>query len=280
MPVYSFSHELVGFDGIAHDVTNNKLRESELRESEKRLRQLAVHLQDVRENERASIARDIHDEIGGYLMALKMDISLLNKRLDKADTRIHSRFQSMSQLIDIAIESTRRMITNLRPSILDELGLIEALEWQLNAFSERYEIAVDFNYDCRIAAIEFADPEYSVNIFRIFQEILNNISKHAEARTVTVFVVVHANIFALSVSDDGVGIKNDEFNKAGSYGILGMQERIKNMDGLLHIYGGQGKGSTVMIRLPLDEDKLTGEHGVADISFDEEQMMTVKNLSR
>jgi PAS domain S-box-containing protein len=280
VPVYSFSHELVGFDGIAHDVTNNKLRESELRESEKRLRQLAVHLQDVRENERASIARDIHDEIGGYLMALKMDISLLNKRLDKADTRIHSRFQSMSQLIDVAIEATRRMITNLRPSILDELGLIEALEWQLNAFSERYEVDVEFNYDCRIAGIEFTDPEYSVNIFRIFQEILNNISKHAEARSVTVFVVVHANIFALSVSDDGVGIKNDEFNKAGSYGILGMQERIKNMDGLLHIYGCQGKGSTVMIRLPLDEEKLTGAPGVADISFDEEQMMTAKNLSR
>ena len=125
-----------------------------------------------------------------------------------------------------------------------------------------------------------SEDKCSIAIFRIFQEILNNISKHAEARTVTVFVVVHANIFALSVSDDGVGIKNDEFNKAGSYGILGMQERIKNMDGLLHIYGGQGKGSTVMIRLPLDEDKLTGEHGVADISFDEEQMMTVKNLSR
>jgi PAS domain S-box-containing protein len=269
VPVFSFAHEVTGFAGIAHDVTDNKLKEADLRESEMRLRQLAVHLQDVRENERASIARDIHDEIGGYLMALKMDISLLNKKLDKTDNRIHSRFQSMSQLIDVAIEATRRMITNLRPSILDELGLIEALEWQLNAFGKRYETQVIFNYDYKTENIDFVDPEHSVNIFRIFQEILNNIAKHAQAKTVSVFIVVHENTFSLSVSDDGIGIQTDEFNKKGSYGILGIQERIKRMEGLLHIYGHQGNGSTVMIRIPLSEDGQYCEDDEVDKKFGE-----------
>jgi|GEM_PF-2672454 len=252
VPNYSNYGEIVGYDGIAHDVTEHKLAERELRDSEQRLRELATHLQDVRENERASIAHDIHDEIGGYLMALKMDISLLNKKLDKTDTRIHSRFQSMTQLLDVAIESTRRMITNLRPSILDELGLLEALEWQLNEFSKRYEMGVIFNRDEDSSNPKFENPEYSVDIFRIFQEILNNIAKHAEASMVTTYAAVNANSFVLSVSDDGKGIQNDIGRKPGSYGILGMQERVNKMGGEMELISDEGIGTMVILQIPLE----------------------------
>ena len=251
VPVYSVTGEVTGFDGIAHDVTSNKRRETHIRESENRLRQLAAHLQDVRENERAGIARDIHDEIGGYLMALKMDISLLDKKLDKSDQIIHSRFQSMKQLLDIAIESTRRMITNLRPSILDELGLLDTLEWQLNVFSKRHGAKILFRHDDEVAQIEFANREYVVHIFRIFQEILNNIAKHSEAETVSVFAAVDDDWFVLSVNDDGKGAPPQAMKKQGSYGILGMQERIHKMGGTLELVSEEGVGTMVVLQIPL-----------------------------
>lgn len=251
MPVYSLDGEVVGFDGIAHDVTDNKLQEAHLKASQNRLRELAAHLQNVRENERASIARDIHDEIGGYLMALKMDISLLNKKLDKSDARIISRYQSMTQLLDMLIESTRRMITNLRPSVLDELGLLEVLDWQLRAFGKRCEIDVTFNHDDDIAKIEFDTPEYAVDIFRIFQEILNNVTKHAEASMVTTYTAIHDNSFVLAVSDDGKGAPQDATKKQGSYGILGMQERVYKMGGEMKFISEEGVGTTVILNIPL-----------------------------
>lgn len=254
VPAYSPFGEIIGFDGIAHDVTEQKLAETELRESEYRLRELATHLQDVRENERASIAHDIHDEIGGYLMALKMDISLLSKKIEKKEAQINSRFQSMTQLLDVAIESTRRMITNLRPSILDELGLLEAIEWQLNDFCNRFDLDIIFNRGYEACNLKFKEPEHSVAVFRMFQEILNNIAKHAEAKTITAFAAVNANAFVLSVSDDGKGIEKSEYSKKGSYGILGMQERIKKMDGTMFMYGSKNSGTTVIMQIPLEDN--------------------------
>lgn len=250
VPVYSEKGKLIGFDGIAHDVTVKKLRESRLKDSEHRLRELAAHLQDVRENERASIAHDIHDEIGGYLMALKMDISLMDKRLDKKDLPVHARFESMKQLLDVAIESTRKMITTLRPSILDELGLLAALEWQLKEFGLRYGVRTLFNHDEMTANTAFMHQEYSVHIFRIFQEILNNVAKHAGAENVSTRAAVNGNVFVLSVTDDGIGFAQEAAKKQGSYGILGMQERIYKMKGTMEILSEEGVGTTVELQIP------------------------------
>jgi len=251
MPVCDMNGKFIAFDGMARDITEDKIRERHLKDSEQRLRELAAHLENVRENERASIARDIHDEIGGYLMALKMDIGLLNKKLVKADKLIVSRFQSMTQLLDVAIEATRRMITNLRPSVLDELGLLEALEWQLNVFSKRYNVGVMFNHDKDIDKLEFVNPSYSVDVFRIFQEILNNIAKHANASMVTTFASLHGGYFILSVSDNGVGIPETGMKKRDAFGILGMQERAYKMGGNIEFISEENIGTTVILQIPL-----------------------------
>lgn len=266
VPVYDSQGSIVGYDGIAHDITEHRLIEQDLRESEACMRALAGHLENVREMEREKMAHDIHDELGGYLVALKMDISLLSKRLDKLDTRMQSRFNSMKQLLDIAIDTTRRIITSLRPSILDELGLLEAIEWQLNQFGERFNLHVSLSRDFEPHMLRLHDAEYNVAVFRIFQEILNNIARHSQASSVVVRASLANKYFELQVADNGKGIYESELHRPGSYGILGMRERINSMNGVFDIHGSSGTGTTVTVRVPVEEGQAAGGVGTAPSS--------------
>lgn len=242
---------------VEHAVTAGQIRRmhrhtlDELRDSRERLRQLAFHLEKVREEERASLAREIHDELGGILTALKMDISWLRRREEMAEPRMHEKLGAMTALLDSAIRSMRHIITELRPAILDDLGLLAAVEWQLNEFRKRTRLRTELAVDWRVETVALAlPPEHAVAAFRILQESLTNIARHADARCVTVAVGIDTGALVLRIEDDGRGIEPVPWEKPGSYGVLGMRERAINLGGSLEVSGGPG-GTSIVLQLPL-----------------------------
>lgn len=251
IPVFNPEGSCTGYDGIAHDITGQKQSEKELLISEARLRQLSVHLQDSRERERVAIARDIHDELGGYLAALKMDIALVKKKVSIENSVAVTKLQGMAKLVDTAVQSMRRIITHLRPSILDELGLVEAVEWQLTEFSKRYDISVTIHSGLDDGELKFTNPGAPIAIFRVYQEMLTNVVRHAKAAKVEVSLVIIDGFLNLAVKDDGVGIETDYTQKRGSYGILGMQERMRLLHGEFSLLSKPDYGTTVSIKVPL-----------------------------
>ncbi len=226
--------------------------QGEIQESRERLRQLASHLETVREEERARLAREIHDELGGILTALKMDIAWLKRNIP-AESRVEAKFASMTDLTDAAIRSMRRIITELRPSILDDLGLVAAIEWQLSEFEKRMGIRGELilGRDPDVTAIHLPES-HAVALFRIFQESLTNVARHADASRVWVRVWGEGGRFNLEVHDNGRGIDPHQTKKTGSYGILGMHERAHNLGAALTISGGPGEGTTIRLSVPLD----------------------------
>ncbi|MGM0594468.1 MAG: histidine kinase [Pseudomonadota bacterium] len=219
---------------------------------QQRLRELTTHIETVRERERALIARDIHDEIGGLLTALKMDTRWLEKRFSGNGDDAEEKFVVMGEHLDNAIKSMRRIITDLRPAVLDDLGLVAALEWQLEDFCKRYGIDCRFHHD--IDALNLSSKEHEITVFRIFQESLTNIAKHARARHID--VRLHHDVdnrsISLTIFDDGVGIDDENKLKKGSYGILGMNERAASIGGSLDVRAGDSGGTQVTLSLPLN----------------------------
>jgi len=232
----------------ALEAANAKRRAGEYQE---RLRELSMHLESVREQERAMIARDIHDEIGGLLTALKMDTRWLEKRFAGQTRDADDKFVAMSAHLDNAIKSVRRIITDLRPSVLDDLGLVAALEWQLEDFCKRYDMTCRFMSS--MDSVNLASKNHEVAVFRIFQESLTNIARHAQADHIQVELGYNDNegTIELLVQDNGVGISDDNKLKKGSYGILGMDERATSLGGRLMVLPVQGGGTMVSLSLPV-----------------------------
>ncbi|GAB2181089.1 hypothetical protein DLREEDagrD3_13120 [Denitratisoma sp. agr-D3] len=213
------------------------------------LRELSAHLETVREEERIRIAREVHDELGSLLVALKMDTGWLGNRLaDRPELLQKSR--AMARLIDTAVVNVGRIITDLRPSILDHQGLWAALEWQAQEFAEASELACDIRMEI---APDAPEPEgaCATAVFRIFQEILSNIARHAHARSVGIQVEADARALTVDIADDGIGAREAELNHPRSYGVLGMGERARHFGGELTIHGEPGRGTRVCLRLPL-----------------------------
>ena len=227
--------------------------EDELRDSELRMHEFALHLQNVREEERAIMAHNIHDDIGGMLAALKMDINLMSSKLKHADAipAIHKRLDEMKQRSDLLMQSVRRIITNLRPSILDNLGLLEAIEWQLMELENRYGIEYHFDRYLEEEQIEFEDEGHLANVFRIFQEIMTNIIRHADASKVTVLATIIDATFVLSASDNGCGMDAEHPSRADAFGLIGIQERVRSMKGAYHLISKKDYGTTVIISVPI-----------------------------
>ncbi len=224
----------------------------ELRQSREQLRRLASHLEQVREEERASLAREIHDDLGGILTALKMDVAWLRRRLEPADEKIADKLSSMATLADGAIQSMRRIITALRPAILDDLGLIAAIDWQLTEFRKRTGLMVEFEQGNNpdVTTVEFPSA-LAVVAFRTLQEALTNIMRHAEASAVTVRAALEGGEFVLTVADNGKGIGEESLHKRGSYGVLGMRERAHSLGGTFAIARRAEGGTQVSLRLSL-----------------------------
>jgi signal transduction histidine kinase len=224
------------------------LAEEKLQESHEAFRQLATHLETVREAERTHMAREIHDELGQQLTGLKMDISWLNKRIKSEDEDVQQKIQETIQLIDSTVKSVRRIATELRPSILDDLGLVAAMEWQSEEFEKRFKIKCVFKSK---VTNENIPPELTTGIFRIYQECLTNVLRHSEATAVTSFLDIVENQLRLHITDNGKGFVVEEIVNKKTLGLLGMKERASLMGGSYEIYSNPGKGTSILIIVPL-----------------------------
>jgi PAS domain S-box-containing protein len=235
------------------DITERVRAEAVLHESERltrltgQLRELSARLQAVREEERTHIARTIHDELGQSLTGLKMDLAWLQRHLDGQETALLDKTRTMSDLIDTLIQTVRQISTELRPAILD-LGLVATIEWQLQEFQSRTGIEGKLSSAPEETTL---DNEGSTTVFRIFQEILTNVVRHAQATRVKVSLKETATFLTLQVQDNGRGITKSEIHNPKSIGLLGMQERARLRGGEVHLHGSPGRGTTVIVRLPL-----------------------------
>lgn len=222
------------------------------------LRELSAYLDTVREQERTRIAREIHDELGSLLVALKMDVNWLERRLleqqnqtsipSEHGQRMQSKCHSMSSLIDTAVENVGRIITDLRPSILDHRGLWAALEWQALDFAQKAELALEWRNE--ITTPTTVSPRASLLIFRIFQEILSNIARHAQAHRVQISMQDACGQFKLRIQDDGRGALQPQFEATNAYGVMGMRERVRQLHGSLDITSQPGAGCLVEVLIP------------------------------
>ncbi|WP_019426199.1 PAS domain S-box protein [Limnohabitans sp. Rim28] len=231
------------------------------------LRELAAWSDAVREEERTRIAREVHDELGSLLVALKMDVGWLDKRLSEQGQRVavqapntpetmngkmREKCQNMGRLIENAVVNVGRIITDLRPSILDHQGLWGALEWQAQEFVQSAEQELKWCMDVDEQRV-LPEP-MAMAVFRIFQEMLSNVGRHARARTVDVDMVEREGWLHLSVEDDGCGALAQAFESAQAYGIMGMRERARHFGGEIDIDSQPGRGTRMRLSMPLPHD--------------------------
>jgi PAS domain S-box-containing protein len=233
------------FIGMVHDITERK-------NAEEAQRDLSSHLETAREDERTRIAREIHDELGSILTALKMDLSWLNKQLPPDLHLCHEKIPVMSRHLDDAIGSVRKIIADLRPSILDHLGLLAAIDWKLDEFREQNGIQCVLNAPENTIVM---DESRDIAVFRIMQEALTNIALHSRATNVTLDVETDANSLMMKMTDNGCGIAKAQMHKPGKYGILGMHERARHFGGTVTISSNPGKGTTLVLSMPLKSPK-------------------------
>lgn len=231
---------------IVSDLSDAKRAEQELRASSQQLRKLAARLLSVREEERTRIAREVHDELGQALTAVKMDLSWLAGRLSPGNGPLLGRIRSTLQLADSTIQSVRRISTELRPSVLD-LGLAAALEWQAQEFQARTGIRCKL----RLSAQEAVAADVSTTLFRIFQEALTNIARHAGATQAEVVLKKQPDGLVLLIRDNGRGFDPANSSPSKSLGLLGMRERAATLGGQVDISSAPGKGTRVTARIPL-----------------------------
>jgi signal transduction histidine kinase len=222
--------------------------EDELRRSNEQLRALSAHLQRVREDERTRIARQVHDELGQALTGLKLDLSWLAGHLPKGSRTLHDKARDLSACIDTTIQTVRRISTELRPGILDDLGLVAAIEWQAQEFQLRTGIACETT---TTAAETMWEQNFSTAFFRIFQETLTNIIHHAGATRVQVTLNEEPDGLVLRIQDNGRGISEAEVASAKSIGLVGMRERASLLSGEVTFRGIPGHGTTVTVRIPI-----------------------------
>jgi signal transduction histidine kinase len=221
--------------------------EEQLLQSHEQLRSLSVYLQDVREEERIRIAREVHDELGQALTGLKLQLSWLSGRLPQKMKLFRGKMKTLSEQIDETIHTVRRIATELRPGVLDTAGLLAAIEWQAQQFEKQTRI------HCTVkSAVQETlwDQDLNTAFFRIFQETLTNVIRHANAKKVEVRFLDTGGFLVLMVKDDGRGITDAEIRNTKSIGLLGMRERAALLGGEVLMRGEPGKGTTVTVRIP------------------------------
>jgi len=235
------------------EIAERARAEQQLRASLDQLRALAARLQSVREEERTSIAREIHDELGQACTAIKMDLALIRRKATRRQTRLLAKVNSATQLVDGMIVTLRRIASDLRPRTLDDLGLLAALEWQAQEFESRTGIR------CRITLpkepLEL-DAERSTAIFRIFQESLTNVARHAHATRVDARLERVSNDLFFEVHDNGKGFDAGDIKARNSLGLVGMQERAHLLNGELKLESVPGAGTSLALRIPLPTSTL------------------------
>ena len=246
VPVSVSGEQIAGY-AIYRDITATKRAERELQHSLEQLRALAARLHSAREEERSRVAREIHDELGQALTAIKIEFMSLLHDLGQDQGTKSPRSQSILKLLDQTIQSVRRIGTELRPGILDDIGLVAALEWAAEDFQTRTGTKCQITLpDVDIRLI----PEHATALFRIFQETLTNVARHAEATQVDARLGKENGNLILEIRDNGKGISEEDLSGKSSLGILGMRERVLLLGGTLTISGTLGKGTTVRVLIP------------------------------
>jgi two-component system, NarL family, sensor histidine kinase UhpB len=236
--------------GILVDITRNKLAEEALRVSQEELRKLAAHQETIKEDERKRIAQEIHDELGGLLTGIKAYISVSIDRATQAGMTPDPLLADAAGLAKDAIETVRKVITDLRPSVLDQLGIWAALEWYVEQIEMRSGLMCDCTIDASVAVVEL-DAERSMMVFRIVQEALTNVVRHAQASAVTIHTERKDDLLFVKIRDNGKGIDTDRLLNRESWGILGMMERTRHFGGELKITGEAGQGTLLVLQMPL-----------------------------
>lgn len=237
----------VQWEGMMFNITERKLAEIEAMRSQEQLRELSAHIQDVREQERLSLAREVHDDMGSMLTAIKMDISWLSGRLNENDTALNAKIKDIDNLVSRCASAAGNIARNLRPSALDSFGIVAAIEIEANEFEKRTSIT------CLLDTVDedvAVSPNIAITLFRIFQETLNNIMKHAQASKVRVMIHNRINSVELTVSDNGCGLQEADRLKQRSFGLRGIQERVARFNGEVRITSKPGQGTTVSVSIP------------------------------
>jgi PAS domain S-box-containing protein len=241
----------------AIDVTWRKISEEEIKKSREELRALASYLQSVREKERTAISRELHDELGQILTSIKMNLVMLGKefsnQLKGSDAEyFKNEISSMSELLDRSVKSVRKIITDLRPEVLVNLELIDALKWQVDEFNDKPGIKCKFNHNC--AEIKF-NNDITTAVFRIIQEALTNVRRHSGAKTVSIDMFCDEDNLSLSIKDDGIGIADFNDVKNKSFGLLGIRERAIILGGNLKIMSKPDEGTELVVNVPLKKSE-------------------------
>ena len=237
--------------GTHSDISVRKNHEDEIYNSREKLRALAARIENVKEEERVNLARELHDNLGQSLTGLKMDISWLSKRINNEALENHKTWidktKSMSDLIDNVIQDVRRISHELRPNLLDYLGLIPALEWYVEDFEKRTDINCKIKVNTKNVIL---DKSTEISVFRILQEAFTNIIRHAFATKVVLMIKEDENYYLIELSDDGIGISDSKTNDIQSLGLTGMKERTIQFNGQLIISGSKNKGTRIIIKIP------------------------------
>jgi PAS domain S-box-containing protein len=255
IPLINDEGLITGYIGTISDVTRIKeahelLKESHeaLNERTEQLRELSTHLHKIREDERTTIAQEIHDELGQQLTGLKMDITWIRKRIKKEDNTINNKLDDAILLIDETVRSIKRIAAELRPSIIDDLGIVAAIEWQIKDFADRLGIEMQYQNDLDD---EHLDPNISIGLFRILQESLTNIARHAKAKKVFISIVRSGGEVRLMIRDDGIGFDTSLKKEEHTFGLLGIKERTYMMKGDCQIHSKPGEGTGIVISIPV-----------------------------
>lgn len=248
--IYSPSGKIAAVEGLITDVTEHKQAELALEQSRRQLSLHADHLDMLLEGVRTEIAREIHDELGQILSALKMDLFWLSRRIPEKSSDMIQKVQSMMLLLDSTIKTVERILVTLRPSMLDELGLTAAIEWLGEEFQGRTGIVCEAVLEPTPERL-ITDDKISTALFRICQEALTNIIRHSRATTVQIALKTVDNQIELQVSDNGIGISKQDIRKSDSFGLLGIRERVNLLGGRVNIAGRKGKGTVLRVRIPL-----------------------------
>ena len=268
-PHISAGGEIVGIIGTIKEISKYKESEENLRDSRENLRAFASHLQTIREEERTLIAREIHDEFGQSLTALKINLSLLLPQIEQGrNDEVKSEINEMQKLLDNTIKRMRKLITELRPEVLDKLGLLEAIEHHLREFCR--QIGLKFNIVNKVDTIKL-DNTKQLAVFRIFQESLTNVARHSQATQVEITLQTnnalcqqnnensaphypYANCFIMTIEDNGIGMDETMINSEKSFGIIGMRERAAVCSGKIQITSEVGRGTKVKVEIHMDEE--------------------------
>jgi two-component system sensor histidine kinase UhpB len=237
----------VQWDGIMTNITDSKVEQLEVTGSRARLAELTAHIEQVKEQERTRIAREIHDDLGGNLTAIKMALSMLTARLPADQPLLAEKVAYVDALVDRTIDAVHRISLDLRPSTLD-LGIVDALEWQAREFEKQAGIACVFRAGEKDIEL---DPDHATALFRIFQEALTNIAKHAGATRVSVDLRHQRQHLSLTICDNGRGVGPADRLKPNSFGLRGMSERARALGGRLTLSAAPGGGTMVVVKIRL-----------------------------